>query len=71
MPEAPIHFKTVKKRDFVQCHVNFNDTFVITRRGVPQGMWLSIEKLKAMDQQEISDYLFQVLSYLGVFDDEE
>lgn len=63
-------FKVVKKRDFARSKCDFNDTFVITRRGVPQGMWLSIAKLKAMQQEEISDYLFEVLNYLGVFGDE-
>ena len=64
-------FKVVTKRDFARSKVDFNDAFVITRNGIPQGMWLSIAKLKIMTQEEISDYLFEVLKYLGVFNDEE
>ena len=64
-------FKVVKKRDFVRAQTSFDDHFVITRRGVPQGLYLSVERMKIMHQQEISDFLHEVLTYLGVFDEKE
>ena len=64
-------FKVVKKRDFVRAQTSFDDHFVITRRGVPQGLYLSVERMKIMKDEEISDFLREVLTYLGILDDKE
>lgn len=64
-------FKVVHTRDFVRMKTSLEDHFVITRKGVPRGIYLGVEKMKNMNQEEISDFLFEVLSYLGIFDDEK
>jgi hypothetical protein len=59
-------FKVVKKRDFVRARTDFEKNFVITNNGVPEGLYLTVSGLKSMSEEELSDFLFEVLNYLGI-----
>lgn len=59
-------FKVVKKRDFVRARTDFNKNFVVTNNGVPEGVWLTVSGLKSLSEEDLQDFLFEVLNYLGV-----
>lgn len=59
-------FKVVIKHDFVRARANFNDNFVVTRKGIPEGLWITISGLKDKSGDELMKFLTEVLDYIGI-----
>lgn len=59
-------FPIVRKRDFVRAKCDFKTNFVVTREGVPEGIWVSISGLQNMGEEELEKFLMEVFNYIGI-----
>ena len=53
--------KVVEEKDFIRSRASFGDHFIITGHGAPQGIYLSVDKIRMMSEEEISELLGWVI----------